>query len=198
MASSHFQCSVPSAPSFAFYEAFLPPSCSPFEFWLLLHSPLSYRFEHEPLLKCSLHPVVYASFHFARPWQRLWPLPVATSLPPSYRTCHCQPTLLASPVKGSGFGRTRPCLIKRPAAALSSCVLRFDPDDSAELTLEKYCLTLVSSRKMGCSFALTPFSRKYAVMISLRGLLQHRRTGERTENHRLNRISNEDVQLSFV
>ena len=55
---------------------------------------------------------------------------------------------------------TSACLMKRPAAALSSVMSLVIPADSAALIFSKYCLTRVNSPKTGCSLELTPLSRR--------------------------------------
>lgn len=56
---------------------------------------------------------------------------------------------------------TNACFMNLPAAALSRLIgARLSPLCSIFLIFSKYCLTLVNSRKIGCSLALTPFNRK--------------------------------------
>ena len=70
-----------------------------------------------------------------------------------------------SSTQGFGSPITSACLMTLPAACLLR--LKFSLDfagpASAALIFSKYCLTRVSSRKTGCSFACTPFNRRYAI-----------------------------------
>jgi hypothetical protein len=65
------------------------------------------------------------------------------------------------------YPQTKACLMTRPAACLLRLrfCLGFVGPSSAALTFSKYCFTRVSSVKTACSFAWTPWSRRYACKI---------------------------------
>jgi len=64
---------------------------------------------------------------------------------------------------GSWMQHTKLAFMNLSVALLSSAKLDLPAGSSAFLILEKYCLTRINSVKTGCSRALTPWSRRYAV-----------------------------------
>lgn len=112
--------------------------------------------------ECSIGP---CRFRFE--W---YPSPCPAAALDLDHTCRFQPLLsdqhVVPPMKTLVLF-TNACLMTLPAAALSrlTAAILASPD-SAFLIFSKYCLTLDNSLKIGCSFALTLFSRRYAVTIS--------------------------------
>ena len=86
------------------------------------------------------------------------------------------------------------------AACLSTLrFLRSCEPFSAAWIFSKYCFTRANSRKTGCSLALTPLSRRKAVVASVEfEKAKGREYGPRTEEYGLDRVRQEDVELGFV
>ena len=99
-----------------------------------------------------------------------YPSPCFAAALDSDHTCRFQPLLSdqhEDPPEEKLVLFTNACLMNLPAAALSrlTAAVLASPD-SAFLIFSKYCLTLDNSVKIGCSFALTLFSRRYAVTVN--------------------------------